>query len=191
MEGTASIWEVNSDGYCYSPHPGRDGPPTLQPPFPPWHPRISNFSAFWSGAGCSLCPGRAMCPCRDGGHVCLHLCGHDPKHLPPSEQLGRGSNYLFQDKNNSSNLRAAASFLADGETRIILARGVEKNSTWGRPDTCPHCCSPNVGPELGPIGVEEAGATEKHHLSGSTEHNLLAKQFICQKILFSRGGGGE
>lgn len=62
---------------------------------------------------------------------------------------------------------------------------------WGSLGTCPHCCSPDVGPESGPIGVEEAGAGEKHRLSGSTEHNLLAKQFICQKMLFSGGGGRE
>lgn len=61
---------------------------------------------------------------------------------------------------------------------------------WWSPGTHPHRCSPDVGPELGPIGAEEAGAREKHRLSGSMEHNLLAKQFICQKMLFSRGGGG-
>lgn len=80
--------------------------------------------------------GCLRCPCRDGGRVCLHLCGHDAKHLLPSEQLGRRSNYLFQDKNNSSNLGAAASFPAHGETRIILARGGERTPQCGGAQAC-------------------------------------------------------
>lgn len=182
---------ASSDGYRCGPHPGSDSPPTFHPPFPPRRPGTGDFSSLRSGSGCSLCPGRAMCPRRDGGRVCLHLCGHDAKHLPPSERLGRGSNYLFQDKNNSSNLRAAASFPAHGGTRIILVKGGGETPMWGSSGMCPHHCSPNLGPESGPVGAEEAGAGEKHHLRGSTEHNLLAKQFICQKMLFSRGGGGE
>lgn len=79
--------------------------------------------------------------------MCLHLCGHDAKHLPPLEQLGCGSNYLFQDKNNSSNLRAAASFLAGGKTRIILTRGGEKiPQCGGARDTSPPMWDPNQGP---------------------------------------------
>lgn len=148
---------------------------------PPRQPRTGGFSSLRSGSGCLRCLGRA------GGRACLHLCGHDAKHLPPSEQLGCGSNYLFQDKNNSNNLRAAASFLAGGKTRIILTRGREKILQCGGAQA--HL-PPNVGPESGPKGAEEAGVREKHHVLGSVEHNLLAKQFLCQKMLFS-GGGGE
>lgn len=119
------ILGVNSDGCRCGPHSGSDAPRAVHPPFPPWHPRTGGFSPFRAGSGCLLCP------CRAGGRVCLHLGDHDAKHLPPSEQLGRRSNYLFQDKNNSSNLGAAASLPDDGETRIILARGEEKTPQCG------------------------------------------------------------
>jgi len=112
------------------------------------------------------------------GRVCLHLCGHDAKHLPPSKRLGRGSNYLFQDKNNSRNLRAAASFPADGETRIILARGGRKNSTWGSPAKRPRCCGPSLGPELGQRRLELGGSIVSQAARSTTcwQNSLFAKK---------------
>lgn len=137
-------------------------------------PKTSDSSPACSGLGHLLCPGCVYVPAA--------LRGHAAKHLPALERLGRGSKELFPDKNNSSDLGAAASFPAKGEMRLVLATRGGEILAAGLPPAAFTSCSWGGGS----WGRLEPGQPRP---SGSSEQNLLAKGFLCQKMLFSGGGG--